>query len=167
VDIELKYALLFSLTILGIVLYIQAGVVVYYDSLKKKSSLYEGVLQSIQFFGFLALIIIWIFSPTSLVHAMPRSYMLIFGITFGYLISRLIISHVTHTRFVRFPIILWPLPFVVFNSWSVFLPFSEFHLLVFYVLFVSVVYLHFVLHVIGEITRYLKIDCFRIKVRYE
>ena len=79
--------------------------------------------------------------------------------------SRLIICHVTLDPYSPFWHIMWPLPVCVANAWLHFLPGPEQVWVTLYFVFVAVMYVHFIVRSINEITTYLGIYCFHIKQR--
>jgi len=126
----------------------------------------EGQASLLQFLVFMFLSTLWIYfsmSTTFLSHCVFTLSTI--GLVFCFLVTSLIVCSVTRTHYSHFHSILYPFPFVVLNSamhfyGKIFLP--ELLVLYLYFLFVVVLYCHYVVSVITEITTFLGIECFRI-----
>jgi len=95
-----------------------------------------------------------------------RIFIFTIGMIFCFIVTQLIVCHVTDMHFPKFQPILIPLPFLLLNSllklWIPHLVLCETLLMKSYLAVVTVAYFHFVITVIREICDALGISCLTI-----
>jgi len=126
--------------------------------------------QLLQFMGLLLFPLFVLLVPGTQFWATQDNFRLLLlttGLVFSYLVTRLIVCHVTDMPFAKFHMILLPLPLLLLNSLArVFIGgriFCEVRLMKAYLAVVVAIYGFYVHGVISEITEYLGIQCFHIK----
>lgn len=131
----------------------------------------QSIVSFVQYFVGITLGFAWVLAPSGAMLHHPRMILVILGALCSYQASRLIICHTTDERYSKWFGVMWPLPFVVLNEWSgrLFhgkddqLWFDQTIVIYAYLAFLAVLYTHFVLVTINQITTFLGIKCFKIK----
>uniref|UniRef100_A0A6A7G5F1 Cdp-alcohol phosphatidyltransferase n=1 Tax=Hirondellea gigas TaxID=1518452 RepID=A0A6A7G5F1_9CRUS len=174
---ELRY-LLFSTSVVSVFYAVIESIISVTKFCRENNVSGEEVVRKMfQYVLFSALGALWALTPnTNFFVNNIRVIMLGIGLTFSHLASRLIISHVTRSEFQRFPLILYPLPFLVVNSHlptlhsyfpSILAGFDaplvdEAFAAQIFLAFVVCVLLHYSISVVNEICTCLKIRAFKI-----
>lgn len=131
----------------------------------------QGIVSFIQFFVVLGFGFAWVLAPSGFYPSHPRIILTVTGMLASYQASRLIVCHTTGEPFPWCFVVCFPFPFVVLNEWSgrwfgkhdqdVYFP--SFYVGWAYGVFIAVLYAHFIVVTIDQITTFLGIKCFKIK----
>ena len=128
----------------------------------------QAVVSLAQFVVFLALSTVFILAPSSPYATHPTLCLWLVGLLFAYQALRLIICHVTLDVYPLCFAVLYPLPALVAATlWQWYSGGDELAVqwVALYVSYACVLYVHFVYVSINQITRYLGIQCFKIRPR--
>ncbi|KAJ7539733.1 hypothetical protein O6H91_11G106900 [Diphasiastrum complanatum] len=137
----------------------------------KNQSMISALAMFLPFFALLGGITTWcLLSPSDILGAYPYLVLMGIGLDFGYLVGKMILAHLTdeHKGLVRsmfmtllvFPLAIANALFARFFKGST--PIDEKFLLQGYLIYTVILYFHFAVSVIKEITATLNIYCFRI-----
>jgi ethanolaminephosphotransferase len=115
----------------------------------------------VPFAGTLVLYTIYAIAQPTLLYNHPVTFLLVFGMLCSYLQTRMIIAKACQDRVGIVFSILYPLPLLVFNAifWGRAVVFMHYA----YLLYISVLYSHFIYNCISEITMVLGIEAFSIR----
>ena len=123
----------------------------------------QPVTQLLQFLVYIALSYAWVLSPASTYERHTRVVLFALGLNFALQVSRLIICHVTMDPYPTVLNALIPMPFVVINEY-LHKPIIDTDISAYvYLLYVAVLYTHFIYVSINQITYFLGIRCFHIQ----
>ncbi|GBG70734.1 hypothetical protein CBR_g8031 [Chara braunii] len=138
----------------------------------KEGSMHEAILLLLPFTALCSIVSVWAWvSPSDVLGNQPYLLILGTGFSFGFLVGRVILAHLTdEPRGLKTSMCkaLLPLPFALANALSAKLLngsplFDEFWVLVGFAAYTFGLYLYFAMSVISEITSTLGIKCFSTK----
>lgn len=167
---DMKQAIIgFALFLIVFAIKDNVTIVMEYYASKPKTSATKttrAIRQLLQFVILMFFGTLWVFSPSNVYEKHCRELIVIIGLSFAYLVSRMIIHHVSDMSYPLIAPVLYLLPFASLHS--VFLTQKQLidetiviHIVLVYVTFF---YLHFVISVVTEICEFLNISCFTITV---
>jgi len=171
-DIPLNNLVLIIMGIFGVLPTVGYNVYNVYKVVQaRKGSMLLALAMLFPFFALLGGVFIWgILSPSDVLGSQPHLLLVGTGFAFGYLVGRLILAHLCDEPKglkTGMCMSLFFLPFAIANALSAKLlggtpPVDERLLLLGFCVFTVILYMHFAIGVIHEITTALSIQCFRI-----
>jgi len=107
------------------------------------------------------------YSETSLLQTHPNVFLIAIGNLFSYLVGRMVLARVTMEKFNPYQPIILPLILAFINTIMGQVIMSEVYFMYLLLILFTLVYLHFALSVIDELTTHLKIRCLTIPHKKE
>ncbi|XP_047314160.1 choline/ethanolaminephosphotransferase 1-like [Impatiens glandulifera] len=171
-DIPLYMVLLFSTVAFAVIPTVSFNVQnVHKVVLAKNGSMFRALAMLFPFLVLMGGIIVWdLLSPNDILGNYPHLVVVGTGLAFGFLVGRMILSHLCHEPKglkTSMCMSLFYLPFAIANALTARLndgipTVDEKYVLLAYCAYTASLYLHFATSVIHEITEALGISCFRI-----
>ena len=124
-----------------------------------------SIVSMLQFAAFIVLSTLVVLAPSPLYADNPRLLLWLIGLLSGYQVSRLIIAHVTLDVYPALLPVMLPLPVLCAAMWWRGGQRVGVEWVWAYLLYVVLLYVHFIYVAINQITHYLGIHCFHIKAR--
>ncbi|ORY04428.1 Choline/ethanolaminephosphotransferase [Basidiobolus meristosporus CBS 931.73] len=138
---------------------------------KNNKSPAVALMGLLPFIGTVALVYNWLLASPTIVTSHLTIFMVYCGCSFGYMVGRIILAHVTKAPFpffhrVYLPLILGSLnaSLPAYFNWNSLFPMEyEYHYVLLALVYSIVIYAHFAISVIHEVCEYFDIWCLSIK----